>query len=254
MEEKRLKLRNGYELIGDPEITFGDQNPCLPDEKKLTDLITKCNPAEFFINIWGNLWAPEIGGFGKYHRGCKFRLGNFVFFFRDGCDLRRNYLIEEESIFTAEFFALLFRELGKTLDENWGEIELEKKQALLTWIEKEKRHLAGIETYNKIRGRLDNDREKNLANPEIIAALNNLAQALGILPKTVILYSLYDEASALAEKILLEAGIEYKMIQHLFSDTTKPVLAVDGDLWIGPGKIALYARGASAVITVNAKP
>ncbi|OGF25275.1 hypothetical protein A2303_03175 [Candidatus Falkowbacteria bacterium RIFOXYB2_FULL_47_14] len=238
MKEKRLKL-NGYcELIGELKIVFHETDTPFVGEQKLTDLLEN-EKKIFSVDVWGRLWTPENGG-GPYGNCCN--LCSIVFH-KKSPKLVQRLAWRAINIFIPEFFSLLFRELEKFVAENWGEVELEKKQALLTWIEKEKRHLAGIETYNKIRGRLDNCREKNLANPKIVAALNDLARALGILPERICLYGRpRDEEYQKAKKSLNLAGV-----RHEESYGIKLELWVEGRGYRGLEQILEYAENCPSI-------
>ncbi|MFH0892626.1 MAG: hypothetical protein V1867_07705 [Candidatus Falkowbacteria bacterium] len=242
MKVKTLKLRNHFELIGDLEIYFHENNSPLVGEKKLADLIENWSAIDFSLSVYGRLWTP--GGGGGPH-GFNSKLCSLLFPNPEKCVLQTHGTAEfTENIFIPEFFYLLFRELEKTLAENWGDAEPEKKRALADWIKKLKTGMASVETYNKIRGRLDNDRGENLSNPEIVAALNHLARTLGLLSWKTTLYLVepgYPESKE-AKKILDRAGIEYSVLQHAFEDTDKPVLMVDNETYIGLGRIALYAK------------
>lgn len=248
MKEKVLKLDGDCELRGELEIVFHENNSSDYGELYLSELNTG---VEFSINIWGKLKAPEF--FTRSLPVC-----SIVF---DDKNLPHLTLerINEKNIFTPELFALLFRDLEKFVAYNWGDIELEKKTALIEWIEKEKKFQSRIRTYNKIRGCLDNDREKNLSNPEVVAALNHLARALGLLPRKTTLYLVrpgYPESKE-AKRILDHAGIEYSVLQHAFEDNDKPVLLVHNQYYIGldwiKKYVKFYSEGGNKLIAVNDK-
>ncbi|MFH0892627.1 MAG: hypothetical protein V1867_07710 [Candidatus Falkowbacteria bacterium] len=99
-------------------------------EENLLNLLVPGEEREFFIRVYGELWAPGLYG----EQGVCL----CVFTFGENNDVKFSsgvYSIKPD------FWPLLLAHMENLLDNNWGKIELEKKQALADWITEKKRTL-----------------------------------------------------------------------------------------------------------------
>src|SRR3989339_162840 len=87
-------------------------------EENLSDLLVPGEEREFFITVYGELWAPGLCG----DQGVCL----CVFSFGEKNEIKFSVGINR---IEPDFWPLLLGHMENLLNKNWGEIELEKKQA-----------------------------------------------------------------------------------------------------------------------------
>src|SRR3989339_482579 len=124
-----LTLNNNRGLTWELTSFFQDESSRVGEEN-LADLLIPGEGRDFYIRVYGELWAPGLYG----EQGvclCAFSFGE------------KNEIKFSSGVYSIkpDFWPFLLEHLENTLDKNWGEIESEKKRALAEWITEKKRTL-----------------------------------------------------------------------------------------------------------------